>query len=886
MAKRRRSAQVSAPRESAVSLSTSKPTEVVVPGVDPVTRIADGVVEASCLVAVVAVPLYFSLLTQLGPETEKALLLIALAAIAFGAWIVGSFSRYLAGTLNWRGNPVIWAGVSVLAAYGVGTVFSIHPRESFFGSLARHEGFLAHASYTVFFLCAATRLRRPEQIRRLITVIIFASLPAGLYGVLQQLGFDPTPTFGDLSTVQWPVRSSFGNHIFLGAYLVMLIPITAARMFEIWEESPKDGPRRFSAEALSAIVVVVLIGLTYLGFLALGRHAPVLFALFPAVLGGYALLGLGIDSFPGVRVGREGRLAGYGAVLLFQVLSLIFTSARGPWLGVFATLPVVALLVSWRLRRARIAWGILGAAGAIALFVLLLNISGGPLERLRTVHALDRVANVGSYASDSSGAGRLLVWQGVARLIGHHPAVGGTWGGPARDLVGYGPESLDQAFEAVYPLKLRQETAEIYTWDRAHSIYLDILVDAGLLGLLALAATILCFGVRALSSLAQRDSSAQWIAIGVASAVFGHLVEGIFGVETAASLLVFWILLGIAARPSMNDLSVREERPPVRWGAATTGYVGFLVLLVGIFSLLGTLRDHPIAMSTIWILACIVGALVVAWVVIPQNERLQGDRARGRIQRQPGPPRSLALLSAVVCVLVLGSLVVPWREQTAAAAESAGFTHLTSGQVGEGIADLQQAARTAPDEPKYQQDLANVYMGLAQANPQSGEPGYIPSGEDARTLDPERVQTLGRSQLFALAVFSLQNAERVAPLDPTVHGALGDAYLQWKRPLAAYRAYRQAEALSLHNPKYVDGEARALLIAGKQLSALQQAKAALRLDHTFWYSHYTLALIYHASGQKALARTEATLGLLYAPIYQPPPPQNQMDDLRRLQKNG
>ena len=886
MTKRRRSAVVK-PAKAPVSKVASPPSEEAsIPGSDPLTRVADGVVEACCLVAVVAVPLYFSLLTPLGPETEKAVLLIALAAIALGAWVLGSFSRFTGATIGWRANPLIWSGLAVLAVYAVGTAFSIHPRESFFGTLTRHEGFLSHASYAVFFLCVATRLRRPDQIRRLVTTLVFASLPAALYGLLQQFGFDPAPTFGDQSTVQWPVRSSFGNHIFFGAYLVMLMPVTAGRVLEIWEEKPKAATGSRDTELATGVFFVLLVGFSYLGFLAVSRHEPALFALFPAVLAGYTLVGLAIDGLPDSVSGRLTRLAGYSLVLVIQTLALLFTSARGPLLAVFAILPVFALLVSWRLQRRRITVTVLACAGAIALFVLLFNIPGGPLDRLRTIHSLDRVADVGNYASDSSGSGRLLVWRGVANLMEQHPAIGNTWGGPARDLVGYGPESLDVAFEAVFPLKLRIETSEMNTWDRSHSIYLDILVDAGVLGLLAFAATIVFFGIRLFRAWPHPTLLSNWLAIGIASAVFGHLVEGVFGIETAASLLIFWVLLGIVANPAIAAPAEAQELPPTRWRAGVVAYLGFLVIAIAILSLLNTIKNDPIPIATIWLLGLLAGTCAVAWVVMPDALVGESKPLNAPARLRSTSRRSVWLMSALVCAFGLLFLVIPGEQQTAAVAESAGFAQLTSGQVTQGIADLQQAARTEPDEPKYQQDLANVYIGLALANPQTSEPGFVPSGDDARTLDPERVQTLGRNQLFQLAVSSLKTGESSLPLDPKIHAAIADAYLQWKRPIQALAQYREAEKLSLDNPSYLDGQALAYLAADQPQAALSEAQAAVRLDNTFWYSFYARARVYDRMHKKALAMADASLALIVANNFRPSPPADQLAQLQRMQRSG
>jgi O-antigen ligase len=873
-----------------VSASAPRRTSASAVGPNRIRSIADGVVEATCLVAVVTLPLYIFRLSPLGPETDKAVMLITLAVIAAGAWLLGEIDRVFQRAPRFAPNSLIWAGLAVLATYMVATALSIHPSVSLFGTIARHQGLLTHASYTVFFICVATRLRRREQVGRLIGVLVFSSVPAVLYGVVQQFGVDPAPTIGDISTIQWPVRSSFGQHIFFAAYLVLVIPLTAARLLDLWDrraETPQPGA---GDEPLLGIFLALFVGLSFLGFLAIGDRLPPIFAVFPALLAGYVLLAVVFDDLPDTASMRQVRMWVYGVLLALQILALIFTSARGPWLGFFATLPVFALLAAWRLNRPRISWGVLGAAGLLALFVLVLNIPGGPLQPLRTKHLFNRIANIEGYANESSGAGRLQIWRGVGTLMTTQPAVGNTWGGIGRAVVGYGPESMDAAFEAVFPLKLRVETAESYTWDRAHSIYLDTLIDAGILGLLALLAAVVFFFWRVLRFLAGRTGGG-WLAIGLASAITGHLVEGIFGLETAASLLVFWVILGLGASQSMTaDQTERNDTTSIQWHRIVPGYWIAFVPVAGVMMLWSSLPDHPGTAMTVWLLALLGGVAAVAWLVTPRAATTPAHNgkvaARGTPARIAPAPRITIVAAGALFLLVLLGLLSQWNYETAALAETAGFHNLTHGLIPQGIADLQRAASMEDGQAKYQEDLATVYGGIASSNPQSAEVGYVPRGDDARTLDPQRVLTLGRDQLYALAVLSLQSAQAVAPLDATVYSRLGDLYMNWGKPGPALRQYAQAEKLSVHNPNYLDGEARAMFAAGRRQAALRRALDAVTLDHTYWYSHSTLAGIYHALGQTARARAEATLGLFWEPITHPPATKSQLDELRTLQRTG
>ncbi|HEX6506210.1 MAG TPA: hypothetical protein VF221_01135, partial [Chloroflexota bacterium] len=311
-----------------------------------------------------------------------------------------------------------------------------------------------------------------------------------------------------------------------------------------------------------------------------------------------------------------------------------------------------------------------------------------------------------------------------------------------------------------------------------------------------------------------------------------------------------------------------------------------LVAATGLVMLIPSLSDHPTVLATVWLLGIVIGIAVVAWGLmpraapIPQSSRQAAAPVAVRIGTQ-------SYLAAGAIVVVAGlALLSQWQFQTAAIADPLGFRNLTHGSVVAGIGNLQQAVQLEDDLPKYQQDLASVYTGLAGVSSQGSQLGLVLGPDASSTIDPNLVLTLGSDQLFTLGVQALDAAHRSAPLDPSIDDALGNAYLQWKQPALAFAAFQEAERLSLHNPKYLDGEARAELAQGKAQSAISRAQDAVRLDHTYWFSHYTLALIYHQLNDRAQARREAQLGLYWEPVFWPPPPKNQVAQLQTIQATG
>ena len=140
-------------------------------------------------------------------------------------------------------SPRVMATFAVLAAAYAGTtllsaLLSPLPAIAFWGSYLRGEGTVATLAYAVLFLVVADRLRRREQLDRLVNVLLATSLPICVYAVAQGTGHDPFA----VASVAGRAVATAGNPIFLGAYLIMLVPLTVWRLL--------DDPRR-RAEALT-----------------------------------------------------------------------------------------------------------------------------------------------------------------------------------------------------------------------------------------------------------------------------------------------------------------------------------------------------------------------------------------------------------------------------------------------------------------------------------------------------------------------------------------------------------------------------------------------------------------------------------------------------------
>jgi O-antigen ligase len=333
-------------------------------------------------------------------------------------------------TMSWA---VLFFGLAVLAS----TVFSPDPQTSVWGTLGRQQGLLTTSAYLGLYWLAAHQLRTRPQVRRLWTVLVWGSLPVVVYGLAQAAGFRSLGWETDAAS---PVLSTLGRANFLGSYLVLIIPLTAALAFV--------GPRRaltflFLIAQLICLLFTLSRGAWLGSFTALivalvarsyatGRPRPALAALALVLLaaGSFLLLSRlapsnaliaqvpGFERLASLTHTDQGSVA---ARLTIWRATLPLIGAR-PWLGYgldtmwprfIRVFPPQMVYYQGRLTvdRAHNLWLDLGMSvgliGALAFLALLLAAFRRVRTGLRTVHDRDKrlfwvalAASIGGYLAD------------------------------------------------------------------------------------------------------------------------------------------------------------------------------------------------------------------------------------------------------------------------------------------------------------------------------------------------------------------------------------------------------------------------------------------------------------------------------------------------------
>ena len=463
------------------------------------TRISlfcDKLLEAGWLLAVALVPLHYNVYTNRTFEPDKLSLLRSLAIIICCAWVV----KFMEGGLRagpaaagegvsptgsgrwWKpviDIPLVLPVALFALAYAMSTVFSVVPAISVWGSYSRLQGVYSMFSYIVIFLTILAVLRKKEQFDRLINAIVLTSVPVALYAVLQHYSLDPTGWSMDMRDRP---GANMGNPIFLGAYLIMVMPVT------LWKV---------------------------------------------------------IEYFPGKREGAGNRdfgtvlFACYLLAVILQCAAVFFSKSRGPWIGMLAGLSVFALVGLLLLRRMdsddrsftlkdgvrAFLFSIFGAltffipAYAVAIFrrkgfrwlwlgfifqiifllgfIAFLNMPKSPLSALKEAPYIGLLGHL-SEAESGTAKVRAIIWRGTTELIGSNPL---------RMIIGYGPESLKYVWDPHCPRELAHYEAKNASPDRSHNETLDLLVTTGLIGLLIylfLISSIIYYGLKWLGLIGEK----------------------------------------------------------------------------------------------------------------------------------------------------------------------------------------------------------------------------------------------------------------------------------------------------------------------------------------------------------------------------------------------
>lgn len=693
-------------------------------------------------------------------EFNKMLLVYAGTIVIGGLWAA---RMVLEKRSLFKRTPLDWVIGAFVISQFLSTLFSIHPRTSWLGYYTRfHGGLLSTLSYVTLYYAVVNNFTK-KQVVALVGTILIAALGVSAYSLPEHWGHSPSC---------WLISN--GQHFDVSCW----VQDVQNRIFGSFGQ-----PNWLAAYVL----MIVPLGLT----VAVSSVTPAL-----TILGG-------------------------GAAFL-SGLTLLFTKSRSGFLGVIASLVVVAggigialladLYGQWRRQLSpkkntknpptsslnafwtylkshgghwfnRSQW--LTLAGLSLVLVLVAFVFGTPftpsLSALLPAQSPTTPVAVPPPSSGGTDSGeiRKIVWEGALKVWQRYP------------LLGSGVETFGYSYYQDRPMAHNHVSEWDFLYNKAHNEFLNFLATTGIVGLVTYVALLVWFGIWILKQvISDQPTTTKLILSGIIASVVGLSVSNFFGFSTVMVTLLWFVLMGVAVVLSSKVLPTSaDSRTAPR----------------------STLSPPP---TSRWDLPQLIGLAVVA--------------------------------SAAVYGLMR---VTTWW--LADFYFTQGKHAYESGDMFKANEHLQRAVTLSPQEALFHDELASLYANAAVAAAQNDKmedaqqlaTASLAASDTALTLNPRHLNFYKtRARVFI------------------VLGQLNPSFLE-----EALKTLQVALTLAPTDPKLLYNQALVELSLNQPEIARTHLEETLQMKPDYHSARYELAQLYAKTGQLEAARVEYQKLTIVAP---------------------
>lgn len=474
----------------------------------------------------------------------------------------------------------------------------------------------------------------------------------------------------------------------------------------------------------------------------------------------------------------------YAGIAAFFLVMIYFAASRGVTVGIGAAALFFAVgyLVLGKGKTSalgkKIAIGLLAAAVIVPAGLFALKNT----SFIKSSEALSRIASFSF--TETTIRSRFMIWRMALQ----------AW--QERPLLGWGQENFIEPFVKYYNPKLGDQEP---WFDRAHNVFFDRLVDAGILGLLAYLGIFAGAGI-ALGRALKRGTLGFHAGLAFAAGLFAYLVQNLFVFDNLNTYLLFFAFLAfleVFSRPAAANAPAAVGVPTSVGESAFVRSVvaGTIALIAVVFTLsAGNYKPWRQAQGVIRFLGSRLSPETVAAVI----EDVKRNVAYGGIG------------------------LTETREQLGQRAME--FTDATF--VAYAAEELERHLAQFPNDPRMRIFLGTLYTRVNHLNPRYLERAKIHL-EYARAAGPRRQVTLLSLAEYFVAVKEYENAiatvreaALLAPQIPEPRAAfaqiailtgrddlisealapdrnvqvlmrVGDVYMQLQKPHLAYPYYRE-----------------------------------------------------------------------------------------------
>src|SRR5579859_1103938 len=237
------------------------------------------------------IPLFFTWVNEELFEFNKIILLYMYTIVVVSLWAGRMISRQ---RIFVRRTPFDLPLALFLVSQVLSTIFSMHPRTSFFGYYTRFNGgLLSTLSYIALFYAFVSNVERPH-LKKIFVTLFGSALLVALMGIAEHFGHSvscllintargakETPlsgawfqnVFNDqcwIQDVQNRVFATFGQPNWLAAYAITLLPLGMVLSWENWQKNwRKNIPNIFFAVTVLLLFMTVIFTKSRSGILGL-----------------------------------------------------------------------------------------------------------------------------------------------------------------------------------------------------------------------------------------------------------------------------------------------------------------------------------------------------------------------------------------------------------------------------------------------------------------------------------------------------------------------------------------------------------------------------------------------------------------------------------------
>ncbi|MBX4211232.1 MAG: O-antigen ligase family protein [Candidatus Yanofskybacteria bacterium] len=238
--------------------------------------------------------------------------------------------------------------------------------------------------------------------------------------------------------------------------------------------------------------------------------------------------------------------------IVINTLAIIMATVRGTLMGLGAGLAVFTMLyyLEFRSKTAKRIFLALMAGLGIFIFVLITPIkSSNFVQQSRFLHRITDTS-FDSYTAKT----RFWAWQ--AGLEGWKDT-------PKTMLVGWGPESFNIPFSKRFNPNFFTGPGSETFFDRAHNMFVEVLVTMGVLGLLAYI-SIFWGTFRSLNKIARANKGDRIFKIGFISLLVAYVIHNSFIFDTSANFIAFFTVLGFIMFLDVSRVEIAKKVPEIK----------------------------------------------------------------------------------------------------------------------------------------------------------------------------------------------------------------------------------------------------------------------------------------------------------------------------------